>query len=66
MLKTESDSLAKEKFYVYANEAFELKVTQEKTNKIADEVSRIEGQLILTEIKTGNTKSYNYTGECGC
>ncbi|MBK0404895.1 hypothetical protein I5M27_18030 [Adhaeribacter sp. BT258] len=66
VLKYQSDSLAKEKFYVYANTDYELKVTKEKSRDVAEEVSKIEGQLILKEIKTGTTKRYFYTGECGC
>ena len=65
-LKSQSDSLAKETFYVYANEAYELKVTLQKSKAVAEEVSKMEGQLLLKELKSGRTRKYFYTGECGC
>jgi hypothetical protein len=43
-----------------------LKIEIRKETDLAEELRRIEGQLILKELLTDQTKNFPFVGECGC
>ena len=61
-----SDSTSKAKFHLYRSKKFELKVTIEKETDLDEELAKLEGKLLLKDLKTGQTKTFSYVGECGC
>jgi hypothetical protein len=65
-LKTSSDSTAESKFYIYANEKFELKVEIDSVTDLAEELTGMGGNLVLKDLKTGQVSTFPFIGECGC
>ena len=61
-----NDSNSTPKFHLYRSKDFELRVNIEKKTDLDQELAKLEGKLLLKDLKTGHTKSFSYVGECGC
>lgn len=60
------DSTATLNNSVYANPDYELQIRLDATNQNGDETNWLQGKLILTSLKTKQSKTVPFVGECGC